>query len=336
MRENTVTPKRILDIGWDYARSRTLATGVELGVFTHIAKGMRTAVQISRAAKSSPRGMEMLLNALVGLRLLIKGRKGNYRLARDAEAFLIQGRPSYLGDMSLHTAQLSDTWRYLTEAVKMGRPHMCVDEGQTADQFFPDLVKALFAVNYPAAKYAASYLKRMNNNISSILDVAAGSGVWGIAFVQEFPEARLTALDFPSLIKIARANFNRFKIAKRCNYLAGDLRAIDFGAGRYDLIILGHICHSEGETNTKRLLKKSYRALREGGNLLIADFVPNDKRTGPDIPLLFALNMLLNTNEGDVFTAKQYQNWLAAAGFGRVRLLREAPSQSPLIIAMKE
>src|SRR3990167_3350527 len=67
-----VTPHRILDMGWAYARSRALATGIELDVFTQIANGKHTAKEIAQITKSSQRGMEMLLNALVGLELLTK------------------------------------------------------------------------------------------------------------------------------------------------------------------------------------------------------------------------------------------------------------------------
>lgn len=335
MRQNAATPRRILDTGWDYARSRTLATGLELDLFTHIASGRRTVAQVAGATKCSARGMGMLLNALVGLKFLRKDKIGEYRLTADAEEFLVRGKPGYLGDMISHTAQLAETWQGLTEAVKRGKPQMCVEEKSKAEGFFPELVKGLFAVNRPAAQYAALYLKNKKNEISNILDVACGSGVWSIAFAQVFTKARVTMLDFPPVLNIAREYSKRFGLAGRCDYIEGDLRTIDFGLGRYDLIILGHICHSEGETNTKRLLKKSYSALKEGGKILIAEFLPNNKRTGPDIPLLFALNMLLNTSEGDVFTPGQFQTWLSAEGFARVDLLRRAPAHSPLILAIK-
>ena len=49
--------------------------------------------------------------------------------------------------------------------------------------------------------------------------------------------------------------------------LEGDLRApIDLGQKEYDLIILGHIIHSEGEKSGKRLPQKSYRALKPGAD----------------------------------------------------------------------
>jgi hypothetical protein len=51
-------------------------------------------------------------------------------------------------------------------------------------------------------------------------------------------------------------------------------------------------------------------------------------------PLLFGLNMVIHTNEGDVFTLAQYKDWLKRAGFSSVKTL-EVGSPSPLILATR-
>lgn len=333
--KKAIMPNRILDMGWDFARSKALATGVELDVFTHIADGKHTAGEIAGAADSNRRGMEMLLDALVGLKLLKKQQKGNYYLVPDSGEFLVRGKPGFLGDMCAHTVQLNEGWNHLTESVKTGKPYMRVDENKTAEDFFPALVRALFNMNYQAARYAASFLRKKGRNITNILDVAAGSCVWGIGFAQEFHVAKLTAIDFPSVCDVAREHAKNFKLDDRFECIEGDIRSIDFGNNRYDLIILGHICHSEGRINTQKLLKKSYNALKAGGSLLIAEFMPNNEKTAPAIPLLFALNMLVNTNEGEVYTIEEFQGWLTACEFKKVEILNKAPSISPLILATK-
>jgi hypothetical protein len=99
-------------------------------------------------------------------------------------------------------------------------------------------------------------------------------------------------------------------------------------------VILGHIIHSEGEKWGKKLIKKSFRALRDDGLLLIAEMVPNDTRSGPVLPLLFGLNMIVHTEQGDVFTMRQYREWLKEAGFKRITTI-DAPGPSPLILATK-
>jgi ubiquinone/menaquinone biosynthesis C-methylase UbiE len=113
----------------------------------------------------------------------------------------------------------------------------------------------------------------------------------------------------------------------------GDLLQADFGHG-YDIATLGHILHSEGEQHSRKLLKKTFRALKPGGTIAIAEWLVNDRRTEPTHSLMFAVQMLVNTERGDTFSFNEIRNWLEDAGFKKVRKL-EAPGPSPLILATK-
>ncbi|HEX7576121.1 MAG TPA: methyltransferase [Candidatus Methanoperedens sp.] len=79
---------------------------------------------------------------------------------------------------------------------------------------------------------------------------------------------------------------------------------------------------------------RANRALKHGGKLLIADMIPDDKRTTAVFPLLFAVNMLVNTTDGNTFTMAEYREWLADVGFGDMNII-EVPGPSPLIVAGK-
>ncbi|MCL5674257.1 MAG: methyltransferase domain-containing protein [Candidatus Omnitrophica bacterium] len=333
-RHESVSPGKILDMGWDFARVRTLTTAVELDIFGHIYRGNHTTEKVSSAANTNPRATEMLLNALVGLELL-KKNNGQYQLTDDTAEFLVSEKPGFLGGMLKHMMDLHENWGHLTECVKTGKPYESVDVQKKAEDFFPSMVKGLFNMNYQASKYAGTYLKEKNINVSSILDVAAGSGVWGIGVAQQFENAKLTALDFPEVCKVTKDFISRYKLDSRAECIEGNLRELNFGEEKYDLITLGHICHSEGKANTPKLLKKSWTALKPQGHLLIAEFTPNDEKTGPAVPLLFALNMLVNTSEGDIFTFAELKKLLMDTGFKKVEKLEEAPSISPLILAKK-
>ncbi len=51
--------------------------------------------------------------------------------------------------------------------------------------------------------------------------------------------------------------------------------------------------------------------------------------------MLFGLNMLLHTPVGDVFTMKDYREWLKGAGFRAVKTIPTPSAVSPLILAQK-
>lgn len=330
--QSHLTPQQIVDDLWGAWKTQTLIAGIELEVFTHVAAGKRTAKEIARAAKASLRGMERLLDALVGLGYLTK--KGDkYGLHPVADLFLVRTSERYVGGMAYSSKLVWNVWSHLTDAVRSGQPVHSVDGETDGKEFFPKLVGSIFSTSFGAARAAVSTLpEKTRSGIKTILDVAAGSAAWSLAFAQAIPDARVTVLDFPEVVPVARQFVEQFGLTDRYDYVEGNLREVNFGRGCYDLVILGHIIHSEGEKWGKKLIQKSRRALRDGGMLLIGEFVPNDTRTAPPVPLMFALNMLLHTTDGNVFTMREYRQWLKDAGFKKVTTI-DAPAPSPLILA---
>jgi len=329
-----LTPQPIVEDLFGAWKTQTLVTGVELGVFDCIAGGKHAAKEVAAAAGASPRGITRLLDALVGIGYLRK-HGGRYGLRPLAATFLVRGGERYLGDRARIIRDHWDTWGELPEAVKSGRAVTPVNVVERGKEFFPQLVKALFAGNFATSRVAAMGLpEKTRRGIRRILDVAAGSGAWSLGFAKVIPEARVTALDLAEVIPVTREYAAKLGVADRYDYREGDLKVTDFGRERYDLVILGHIIHSEGEARGRELLRKSHGALRPGGLLLIAEQIPNDARTGPPLAMLFGLNMLLHTEEGNVYTLREYRAWLKAAGFRKVKTI-SVPALSPLILATK-
>ena len=167
----------------------------------------------------------------------------------------------------------------------------------------------------------------------TVLDLAAGSGVWGIALAKRAPRVRVTAVDWPGVLPATRRTAERQGVADRFRFVAGDLLAVEFGTG-YQVATLGHILHSEGETRSRELLAKTAVALAPGGTIAIAEWLVDPDRTGPPIGLIFAVNMLVNTDQGDTFSFDEIAGWLREAGFRDARQL-EVPGPSPLVLATK-
>ncbi len=82
------------------------------------------------------------------------------------------------------------------------------------------------------------------------------------------------------------------------------------------------------------MLRKTFAALAPGGTVAISEFMTNSERTEPLKALIFAVNMLINTEHGDTFPFTEIAEWLAEAGFENPRQL-EAPAPSPLVLATR-
>ncbi len=334
MSEVAVTRERIIQLWFGFAPPLILEAAVRCRVFDVLDAGPKTAEQTAAATGVSARGARALLDALVGLEFLT--RDGDrYALAPGAETLLVSTKPGFAGGMFRHTSrQLIPHWVHLTESVLTGRPAIAVNQEGQGAEFFREFVEDLFANNYGAALALADALKVAEaKGPVSVLDIAAGSGVWSIALAEKSPQVRVTVVDWPAVIPVCQKVTARRGVGDRYRYVAGDLLQVDYGTG-YNVATLGHILHSEGERRSRALLKKVFAALAPGGVIVIAEMTPNEDRTGPPYPLIFALNMLVHTDEGDTFTFGEMSAWLREVGFVDPRQL-QVPGPFPLVLATK-
>src|SRR5438309_1346740 len=330
-----VTPERLMEIGFAYAPPLIISAGVNNKVFDSLQNGAKTSEQIAGETGASARALRILMNALVGLDLLKKDRQERYSLTQESAAFLLSNRPAtHAGFFGTIAPQLISRWLRLSDIVRKGRPAVAVNQEAEGTEFFSQLVENIIPMSYPAAQKLAEHLKlsKAKDKIR-VLDLAAGSGIWGIALTQQSPRVRVTAVDWAGMIPTTKRITQKFGVGDRFNYVEGDILEANFGAD-YDIATLGHILHSEGEERSRKLLKKTFRALKPGGVIAIAEWLVNDERTEPAHSLMFAVQMLVNTERGDTFSFNEIKSWLAEAGFKKVRKL-EAPGPSPLILATK-
>ena len=329
-----VRPDRIMQFGWGYAPTFIIRAALQHKIFDRLDESPKTVEELSQASGASKRGLTAILNALVGLELLARSN-GRYSLTSESAAFLVSTKPGYHGAFFTHTLdQIFQKWQQLPEVVRTGKPVQAANTQEEGAEFFASFVEALFPMGYPGARVLGEHLgvARSSGPIR-VLDLAAGSGVWGIALAQQSPNVQISAVDWPVVLETTKRVAARHGVGDRLKTIPGDLLEADFGTG-YQVAILGHILHSEGEKRSRRLLRKTFEALAPGGTIAIAEFVPNDERTGPANALIFAVNMLVNTDEGDTFTFAEISQWLREAGFINARQL-EAPAPSPLILANK-
>ena len=324
-------PCRLSELAWGYAAPVILATAVRHGLFGGIGPEGTTLEELRTRTGLSARGLRILLHALVGLGLL-RRREERFELTPESAAYLVPGRPEYRGGLFVHHVEhLLPRWLQLPEVVRTGRP---APSPQSPAQRFAAFVDALFAPSYPAARTLQEHLRlRERSDVFRILDLGAGSGVWGIALAEGAPKVQVTAVDWPEVLAIARRRAADHGVADRFSWVEGNFFEVSLGEG-HDLVVLGHILHAEGMEGVRTLLRRSVQALRPGGFIAVQEFLPNSDRTGPLHALLFAVNMLVTTEAGDTYTLDELTGCLHEAGFQAVQTL-QVPAPSPLVLARK-
>jgi ubiquinone/menaquinone biosynthesis C-methylase UbiE len=334
-RGKPVTPERLMQLSFAYAPPLIISAAVSNKVFDSLENGAKTSEQVAEETGASARALRIVMNALVGLGLLEKDRQGKYSLTPESAAFLLTKNPgTHAGFFGTIAPNLISRWLRLSDIVREGRPTVAVNQETEGTEFFSQLVENIIPLSYPPAQKLADHLKLAKaRNEVRVLDIGAGSGIWGIALTQKSPQVRVAAVDWAGMIPTTKRITQRFGVGDRFNYIEGDMLEANFGSG-YDIAILGHILHSEGEDRSRQLLKKTFRALKSGGTIAIAEWLVNDDRTQPLPSLMFAVQMLVNTEKGDTFSFNEIKKWLEEVGFKKVRKL-DAPGPSPLVLATK-
>lgn len=338
------TPETLARGSWDelsfhFAPQVVLFTALKLLIFPAIAKGAKSVSSIASATECSTRGVRMVLNCMTAMGLLEKENE-RYGLNDLSRKYFLPSSEDYVGRLFIDGDRLMKLWLTLPEAVRTGRPTLSFSTDEEKERWNINLVDALFQVHKRYAWRLADVLKNdtsffaENHRIIKILDVAAGSAVWSLPFSLRYEHAEVTAIDFVAVLEVAKKYTRQFGVGDQYRFIGADIRGIDFGSDEYDLVLLGHICHSEGAHWSQELIGKCFRALRKEGKLLIMDYIPDEERKSDNLPLWLAVNALLGTDEGDTFTGSQYQHWLLNAGFSEARTI-PVNGHSPIMVGVK-
>ncbi len=321
-----VLPDEITEMIRGFMSSRAILTALELDVFTAVGDG-GTARQIAGKIQGAVRATEMLLNALVSLKLLQK-RDSVYTNTPVAARFFVEGTPDSARTAQLHTANLWKRWSTLTEAVQAGTTVAPRVENGGVKPF-------IAAMDHNARGRARAVVQAVEvNGTKRLLDLGGGSGAYSIAFAKAAPGLHAEIVDAPEVLGLAQDYVRQAGLADRITTRAGDMLNVPLEAGKYDLVLLSAICHMFSPEENKQLLERAYAALAPKGRLVISDFILEADKTAPRFAALFALNMLVNTRAGSSYSEPEYDAWLKQAGFAESKRVR-MPGPAGLMIATK-
>lgn len=324
------SPGALLETISAFRLSRIILTAFELEVFSILGSKKLTSANIAKLAKTDPRGMDRLLNALCALGLL-KKKNRNFANTTISKTYLIKGQPNFLAGLG-HSADLWNRWSTLTQAVIKGGT---VIERSALKRKEKQLKGFIAAMHERASAQAAETIKRLDlTDVYRTLDIGGGSGGYSIALVRAKKDIRATVFDLPDVIPLARTYVKESGFASQIEFIEGDFNRDDFGSG-YDLILLSAIIHMNSLQKNLNLFKKAVKALNPGGKLVIQDYIMSEDRTKPDQGAFFALNMLVGTEAGDTYTEREVRRLMKEAGLSKIAKIK-IPFATSLMIGRKK
>jgi 2-polyprenyl-3-methyl-5-hydroxy-6-metoxy-1,4-benzoquinol methylase len=319
-----------------YQRTEALKAAIELEVFTALGEGNTTVSQLAQRCETSERGMRILCDFLCIMAFLHKDGT-NYSLTQDSAVFLDKRSPAYLGGATefISTEKLTDNFKNFAEVVRKGGS-LDADGGTVApdNPIWVKFARAMAPMIAMPAQLLAKLVDTRADQKLKILDIAAGHGLFGIAFATNNPQSKIVALDWPKVLEVARENARKAGVADRYSTIEGSAFDVEFGGG-YDLVLLTNFLHHFDPPTCETLLRKVHASLGEGGRAVTLEFVPNEDRISPPDAAAFSVMMLGSTPSGDAYTFSELERMFANAGFARSEIHELPPTIQQAVISQK-
>jgi ubiquinone/menaquinone biosynthesis C-methylase UbiE len=319
-----------------YQRTEALKAAIELETFAAIGEGNATAEEIAKRCQASERGTRILCDFLCIMGFLNK--EGNrYSLTPDSAMFLDKRSPAYLGSAIefISSPTLTEGFKNFADTVRKGGT-MMADGGTIAPEnpIWVKFARGMAPMMALPAQLTARLVDPTPDRELKILDIAAGHGLYGIAFAKNNPQANVVALDWANVLEVAKENAQAAAVADRFSTIAGSAFDVDYGSG-YDLVLLTNFLHHFDAATNEALLRKVHAALAEGGRAITLEFVPNEDRISPPDAAAFSVMMLGGTPAGDAYTFPELERMFANAGFADSELHQLPPSIQQVVISRK-
>lgn len=316
--------------GWQPAR--VLMAANRLDFFTAIGDGALTADEVASKCNTQPRPTRTLLNACVAIGFMEK--KGElYSNTAEAKALLVRGKSTSIADGIAHQDNLWASWGKLAEAVKTNRAASerwsLIEEPKVHRNF----IMAMHDGAVAGAPLVAETLDLKGRK--QLFDAGGGPGTYSIFLVKKNPGLKAIVFDLPNTIEIAKEVIAKYGVTDRITTQAGNYFKDDFGYGN-DVVLLSAILHSMSPERSKILLKKAYDSLVLGGIVVVREGLLDDEGTSPVGAVLFSLNMLVNTGEGQSYSGKEIMELMRSVGFTQTKVTPlPAGARSSLVVGVK-
>lgn len=325
-------PHPVFDTTFGYLRTAAITAAVKLDIFTLIGAGSATVDALANKTAASPRGLRILCDYLTTLDLLQK-QDTQYRLAPAARRYLDRASPfalasciDFMAAPEMVALALNDPVAYVSHGGSDGLTLVAPDH-----PVWVRFARAMAPFSIHVAKRVAAWVAALPQLPCTVLDVAAGHGLFGIEVARAISGAAVTAIDWAPVLSVARENVAAAQLNDRVHFVEGNAFEVEWG-GRYDLILLPNLLHHFGHDECVALLRKAKANLSGSGRVLAVEFVPNPDRVSPPLPATFAFVMLATTPHGDAHTIEDYDLIARAAGFRGATARALSPTASTLVV----
>lgn len=327
----------LTEIAMGYFRSRALCAAARLGVADALRDQERTVEDLALACSAHPESLYRLLRALASFGVVTETQPRSFVLAPLGQRLRKDHPESEWSPVVFWSDLLADQWAYLTECIRRGEKSMQARPPDVPARWSqdPDATSIFHGVfsSFPAENCLPIARAWDFSRYRVVADLGGAGGGLIKAVLSTYPNVRGMLVDRREAIDMAAPHFTP-ELRERCQLSVGEFRErVPEGA---DVHMLKHVLHGYTDEVAVEILKNCRAALREGGRVLIVEFVLPDVVDRPDETLerrlMSDLNMLAVTG-GKERSAVEWKTLLAEAGFECLGIIPVAGDLASMIEA---
>lgn len=321
-------------LGLGFMATRTLTVALDLRLFTHLAGKTASLSEIAHSLGLAERPTKRLLSACAALGLVqVSGQ--HFRNTPLASKYLVEGQATYIGSyLQMFDALGYHRWEQLHTALHRNAPLDGIDHPYHDLANDADAARAFLSAQHHGSQSLGQALARRFDfqPFHCLLDLGAGAGTYTIEILRHYPQLRAIVVDFPEVCRIAAETIHQAGLASRVRIVAGDYEHDPLPQGA-DIVLWSGNLHASSPARCTQVLRAIASVLAPIGTLLIHDYLLDDTHTGPLIPALLALHLMLVSQDGQVYSGAELGALLEDAGFTDIRLQPFLSGHSSLVSA---
>ena len=316
----------------------------EVGTFKALSEAALTTDALAAQLGVDARALAMHLAALCSMGLVEK-RLGLWRTTHLARTWLHPDGAGYWGHFTRHVDYNTTLRARLLASLRTGKRPGDVSEdtgevkprsvewerGTMSQQVAAEIANFMHAHSQAPALGAAA--QAVFGELTSLMDVGCGSGVYGIEIARAHSNLKVVLMDLKQMATEAQKFIDRAGMGAQVTTAGVNMFTEQWPRG-HDGHFFSNIFHDWSDATCRLLAHKSFEALPVGGRIFLNEILMDDDYTGPFVAAAFSLQMLIGTL-GKQYSLAEFRDILGSAGFVDVEAVRTGGGYYSLVSARK-
>jgi hypothetical protein len=288
---------------------------LQLEVFTSLARGPKTSIELAEALGVKPRRLEALLYQLV-LSKFLELQDSRFANTATSAYYLVKGAPNYMGGIHWVWTEIFNGLAHTAESIRTDTAKAKRDFARMSQDELGGFLRGLHGGTVAAGRNLAKqpYFAQAR----TLIDVGGGSGGLAIGLCTEHLQLHATVVDLPSVVPIARRMVAEAGLSERITVKTIDV--VDQPLeGSFDTAAARALFQVLSSEQCEKAARNIGACISSGGTMFVIGFVTDDSRVSPASAVGQNLTFVSTYDDGQAYTESEYHEWLTRAGFDDIR-----------------